>query len=164
MYCPSCGKKTFREDRQKKFQCTACTFTFYWNVAAAVAVIIRYREQVLFTIRAREPGKGLLDLPGGFVDPQETLEDVARREIREELRLELGNLRYLFSLPNLYPYRDVQYHTIDTFFETRLEQVPPIVAADDVIGFEWKCIEDVPLDKIALPSIKECIKKLRGGS
>jgi len=164
MFCPSCGEKTFKEERQKKYQCTACAFTFYWNVAAAVAVIIRCQEQILFTIRAKEPGQGLLDLPGGFVEPQETLEDVARREIREELGLELGNLRYLFSLPNLYPYRDVYYHTIDAFFETRLKQMPQIVTADDVIGFKWKKLNDVPLDKVALPSIKKCIKRLQDGS
>ena len=163
MFCPSCGEKTFKEEKNKKYHCRACDFIFYWNVAAAVAVIIRYREQVLFTIRARDPGQGLFDLPGGFSEPQETLEDVARREIREELKLELNNLRYLFSLPNLYPYKDVHYHTIDAFFETRLEQMPSIVAGDDVMGFEWKHLNDVSLDQIALPSIRACIKKLRKG-
>ena len=161
MFCPACGRKNFLKDRHIKYQCTACSFTFYWNVAASTAVIIHYRERILFTIRGREPGQGLLDLPGGFVNPQETIEEAARREIREELELELDSLHYLFSLPNLYLYRDVQYHTIDAFFETRLKEVPPIKARDDVIGFEWKHLEEISLDQIALPSIKECIKKLR---
>ena len=55
--------------------------------------------------RAKEPAKGTLDLPGGFVDMYETVEDGMRREIKEETGLDVTEIQYLFSSPNVY----VQY-------------------------------------------------------
>jgi len=122
MFCPSCGRKSFEEDDNQRNECKECNFTFYRNVAAAVAVVVRCRDEVLFTIRATDPGKGMLDLPGGFVDPQESLEEAAKRELLEELRIDESSLRYLFSEPNIYRYRDVDYNTIDAFFEVQLDE------------------------------------------
>lgn len=161
MFCPSCGKASFEQDDNQKYLCKECSFTFYRNVAAAVAVVIRCKDEVLFTIRARDPGKGMLDLPGGFVDPKESLEEAARREILEELRIDVCALRYLFSEPNVYRYRDVNYNTIDTFFEVQLKEKPKIEVGDDVTGFVWQTLNDLKIDVIALSSIKKGVEKLK---
>lgn len=58
---------------------------------AASVAILRGRE-VLLIRRARPPYAGLWTLPGGRCEPDETLGDAARREIAEELGLELGGL------------------------------------------------------------------------
>ena len=47
----------------------------YKNVAAAVGVIIVYNEKIVMTLRAKDPGKNSLDLPGGFVNKNENLEE-----------------------------------------------------------------------------------------
>lgn len=161
MFCPSCGKASFKEDDNQRCLCKNCNFTFYRNVAAAVAVIVRCKDEVLFTIRARDPGKGMLDLPGGFVDPKESLEEAARREILEELRIDVCALRYLFSEPNVYRYRDVNYNTIDAFFEVQLKEKPIIEVGDDVAGFVWQTLNDLKIDAIALSSIKKGVEKLK---
>ncbi|MCU0915991.1 MAG: NUDIX domain-containing protein [Planctomycetes bacterium] len=67
-------------------------------------------------VRGKEPGKGLWDLPGGFVDPGETAEDALRREVREEIGLEVTALHYQGSWPNIYEYMGVRYRTLDMGF------------------------------------------------
>jgi len=161
VFCPFCGKASFEEDNDQRCFCKECNFTFYRNVAAAVAVVIRCKDEVLFTIRARDPGKDMLDLPGGFVNPKESLEEAARREILEELRIDAGTLRYLFSEPNVYRYKDVNYNTIDAFFEVQLDEKPTVDVDDDVSGFVWQTLNDLKIDEIALSSIRKGVEKLK---
>ena len=87
-YCPKCGKKTL-QGNPRRIECSACGFVFYFNAASAVAAIIQKDNTILLTTRAREPEKGKLDLPGGFVDHNETAQEALQREIREELNIEI---------------------------------------------------------------------------
>ena len=89
MFCPKCGCQTLLSVSQKECRCD-CGFHFFQNVAAAVMVAICWQDEVLVAVRARNPGKGLLDLPGGFVDPGESLEVALRRELQEELRFDMA--------------------------------------------------------------------------
>ena len=68
-YCPKCGARTFVERNEKAKQCTTCGFVYYFNPSSAVACFIRNSKgELLLVRRAKEPAKGTLDLPGGFVD------------------------------------------------------------------------------------------------
>jgi NAD+ diphosphatase len=116
-YCPKCGAAALRAVGAKLLRCQACGFELYMNPAAAVAGVIRDEQgRVLVLVRGAEPGKGRWDLPGGFVDPDETAEDALRREVREELGLEVTTLRYVGSWPNAYEYMGVRYRTVDAGF------------------------------------------------
>ena len=116
-YCPKCGAAAMRAVGPKLLRCEACGFELYMNPAAAVAgVIADGQGRIVVLVRASEPGKGKWDLPGGFVDPGETAEDAVRREVREELGLEVAALRYLGSWPNIYEYGGVPYRTLDFGF------------------------------------------------
>ncbi len=118
--CPSCGKKNVPFVDGHKWKCSACGYTLYCNVAAAVGIIITDDSgAVLFEVRAKEPRKGLLALPGGFCDIDESAEDSVRRECMEEIGLELADVRYLCSFPNTYDYKGVRYKTCDLFFEAK---------------------------------------------
>ena len=72
----------------------------------AVACFVLDEAGRLLTVRrARDPEKGTLDLPGGFVDPGGGRWMMpVRRELREETGLEATEVRLLFSIPNVYPY------------------------------------------------------------
>ena len=75
-YCPRCGKGGFAINDFKSKRCSGCGFTLYFNaIAAAVAVIVNERGELLVSRRAKEPAKGTLDLPGGFIDSFETGEE-----------------------------------------------------------------------------------------
>lgn len=114
---------------------------------------------MLLTRRAREPGKNQLDLPGGFVDHDESLEHALTREIQEELALSIADWRYFCSRPNTYEYKGVTYKTCDCAFETTLSQKPDMTEAEDEISeLIWLLPEDIPLNDIAFPSIRALVE------
>jgi NAD+ diphosphatase len=116
-YCPRCGAAALRAAGPKLLRCAACGFELYLNPAAAVGgVLVDDDGRLVVLVRGREPGKGCWDLPGGFVDPGETAEEALRREVREEVGLEVTDLRYLGSWPNVYEYMGVRYRTLDLGF------------------------------------------------
>ena len=75
-------------------RCPSCGFVYFHNCASCVAAIITVKQGIVLTVRNRAPKKGLLDLPGGFCNYGESLEDALVREVREELNLELSDLSY----------------------------------------------------------------------
>ena len=75
-FCPRCGSAHFRVSGERSLSCGDCHLQYYVNSAAAVACLIFNNEgKLLVTRRAVDPDKGKLDLPGGFIDPNETAEE-----------------------------------------------------------------------------------------
>ncbi|HWI39927.1 MAG TPA: NUDIX domain-containing protein [Verrucomicrobiae bacterium] len=157
--CPRCGGTPLEWPTPKNLSCPACGFTLYLNIAAAVAVIIECSGKILFGVRKHDPGRGMLDLPGGFVDPDESAEEAALREAKEELGVELAELRYLFSLPNRYPYRDIVYHTLDLVFLAPCTDPMQITAGDDLAEVVWVAREQVDFDAVAFDSLKQALRR-----
>ncbi len=76
--------------------------------------------------------KGTLDLPGGFIDMNETGEEGVAREVLEETGLKVQQAVYQFSLPNIYIYSGFPVHTLDMFFLCTVEDISHFSAMDDV--------------------------------
>ena len=158
-YCPVCGSPHFLVNNFKSKRCRDCGFTYYANPCSATAAfIVNDREEMLVVRRAKEPAKGTLDLPGGFVDMDETAEEGMRREIKEETGLDVGDIRYLFSSPNVYQYSGMGIHTLDMDF---LVRVPggsvAVTAADDAAEALWIPITQVKPDEFGLTSIRNAV-------
>lgn len=161
-YCPACGAKAFVPNSPKSFLCGECDFILYFNAVAAVAAIIESEGDILLAVRGKNPGLGLLDLPGGFIDHQETVEDALIRELQEELGLDVGPREslypcYLGSFPNSYTYRGITYETADMFYHIIIDQKPCLKADDDVAELVWVPQHKIPMDKIAFPSIRNIL-------
>lgn len=160
IYCPVCGSKTFVENNEKAKQCNACGFIYYFNPSAAVACFIRNPEgELLFVRRAKEPAKGTLDLPGGFVDLYETAEEAICREVKEETNLDVNEIRYLFSIPNIYPYSGFEVHTVDMFFECIVADFSLAKADDDAEAIVVIPKATVRPADFGLPSIYQGVER-----
>ena len=159
-FCPSCASTHFTFPDNRRFLCDDCGFTYYHNIAAAVALVFTFEDKVLFTVRNVDPDKGKWDLPGGFIDPNETAEEAACREIREELGLNLqpSDLKYVTTSPNNYLYKNVPYRTMDIFYECALPSNGINVAAEDEIQeLIWVKRSEIDLEKIGFVSIRKVI-------
>lgn len=160
-FCPRCGSADFVENDERSKRCKACGFTYYHNASAAtVAVVLNKRGELLVTRRAFEPARGTLDLPGGFVDPCESLEQGCRREVAEETGAQVTSCRYLFSLCNTYRYSGFDVHTADAFFLCELSDETAVSAADDAAELQWMPLGDVRPGDFGLVSVREGVRML----
>ena len=133
-FCPHCGHLVEKLGRHP-FVCMACEFThFFGPVSAVGAIATDPAGQVLMLVRAKDPGKGMYGLPGGFIDPGETVEQALQREVLEEVQLEVTSHRYLCSFPNEYNYRGFALPVTDMFFVVEVASFDAIHLADGEIA------------------------------
>ncbi|POR01320.1 hypothetical protein AU468_08360 [Alkalispirochaeta sphaeroplastigenens] len=163
-HCPHCGREGFSFDGRNRFFCETCEFVYFHNTAAACGAILTIsqgpsRGRILLLRRGQEPRAGMLDLPGGFIDPGESAEEALLREIREEVNLTARNLRYFFSASNRYLYRNVPYTTCDLIFTGTLPAPPESVQESEISGFSLLLPEEISLDEIAFPSLRAAMAR-----
>lgn len=157
-FCPMCGSKHFEINNEKSKRCENCGFVFYANPSSATAAfIVNDKNELLVVKRGKEPAKGTLDLPGGFVDMDETAEEGMRREIKEETGLEVREMEYLFSIPNLYRYSGIDIHTLDMFFLCKVGSGETINASDDAADCFWVPFGEIHSEQFGLRSIRQAL-------
>ena len=153
VYCPCCGIAALEEYLEKAMRCTKCGYVYFHNTASAVAGIIEIGDGILVTVRNREPHVGKYDLPGGFVDYNESIEAALQREILEELGIDVEIATYLGSFPNRYVYRKVVYFTLDSFFVCKCcNNKEEIVESKEIHRWKIVPVDDMPLDHFAFES------------
>ena len=160
-HCPSCGSASTLG--ANPFRCPVCEFTYYFNpTVSAGAFLSDDAGHWLVVRRAKDPGKGLLGIPGGFIDIGESAEGALRREVREEVGLEIDTVRYIGSYPNLYPYKGVTYPVCDLLFTGRALNPEAARELDGVAGIEWRTLESLREEEFAFDSMKAALRVLRG--
>ncbi len=159
-YCPRCGSDKFRtNDSGHSFRCEECHFHYFINNSAAVACLIfNERGQLMLARRAIEPNKGMLDLPGGFVEPNETAEAAVVREIFEELQVRVTKMKYLISFPNIYPFSGLNIFTLDLAFICEVDHIKNIIPGDDISGIEFVDPDGIEQDRLCSESMRKIIR------
>ncbi len=159
-YCPKCGSDRFVINNDKSKRCEKCGFVYYFNsCAATVALILNEKNELLVCRRAKDPAKGTLDLPGGFIDMHETAEEGVAREVLEETGLVVKEAIYQFSVPNIYVYSGFEVHTLDMFFLCKVDRTDHIEAHDDVTDSFFLRLSDINVDDFGLTSIRKGLMK-----
>lgn len=160
-FCPRCGAQPavtgtnpFKCDRE------GCGFTHYFSPITAVGAIVADAEgRILLITREKDPGKGKLGLPGGFVDPGETLEEACQREVLEEINLTATSMTYLTSFPNTYDYLGVVMPVTDGFFVCQVETFDGIRAQEGEVS-AWCFVHPTTehLDNLAFDSNRRAVE------
>ncbi|MDR2303227.1 MAG: NUDIX domain-containing protein [Treponema sp.] len=163
-YCPSCASQNIRFEREKVFRCPDCGFTYYHNIAAATGCMIQTGGKVLFLVRGKEPLKGRLDLPGGFVDKGEGALEGLRRELQEEIGWEPpgdAKLELFASFPNVYPYKGIVYQTCDLFFTVEapsLKEDDFRLEAAEIEGLRFADPKEIKSEEFAFDSTRRAVE------
>jgi ADP-ribose pyrophosphatase len=135
--------------------------TFFGPVSAVGAVVTNAQGQVLLLRRANDPGKGMLGMPGGFVDHGETAEGALKREVFEEIGLTVRSFEYLTSQPNAYVYRGITLPVLDLFYTVEVEEGQIELIDGEITSWIWTELSDHVLDQMAFVSNRSALKFYR---
>jgi hypothetical protein len=69
------------------------------------------------------------------------------------------DVRYLFSIPNVYHYSGMDIHTLDFFFTCRVDGEVTVKADDDAAELTWLPLREVYVERFGLRSIREAVHR-----
>jgi ADP-ribose pyrophosphatase YjhB (NUDIX family) len=131
---------------------------YFHNCTAAVAGIVETLRGIILTVRNEDPKKGRLDLPGGFTDYNESLENALMREIKEELNLRISIVDYLGSFPNVYRYKNVTYFTVDAIFICKAKNLSALQPNEEIAGVCFTKPCDIHFSGIGFSSTRNALQ------
>ena len=143
IYCSTCGKKNDfgPKDGGTRYYCNSCKSIHYQNPKPTATLICPRDNELLLVKRAFDPGKGEWNLPGGFLELGETLEEGAQRELKEETNLEgevirlLGNCSHFNSI-----FGDILLLGV----EMKIKNWDNLLAGDDALEAGFFHIDKMP--------------------
>ena len=97
-FCGSCGSKTQLKTDERATICPECGLTVYPRISPAVIVAITCRDKILLA-QGRNYQGDFYALIAGYVEAGESIEETVAREVKEEIGMDITNLRYVKSQP-----------------------------------------------------------------
>lgn len=139
-------------DHIPRHVCDACHTVHYRNPLLVVGAVATWENRILLCRRSIEPRKGYWTVPAGFMENNETLQEAAARETREEALadIEVGEL---FAAINVL--RVNQVHIMFLAKMTTPEHGP----GDESLESELVLPEDIPWQDIAFPSVRFTLER-----
>lgn len=102
-YCSACAAPLKTDPQERVKLCHACGHSSYPRLSPAIIVAVTRGDKLLLARSHRHP-PGRFSVLAGFVEPGETLEECLRREVKEEVGIEVKNIRYFGSQPWPFPH------------------------------------------------------------
>lgn len=159
-YCSRCGTATEVRRDERSRVCPQCRYTTYPPVSPAIMILIMRGREILLA-RKKDWPQGRYSALAGFVEPGEELEDTVRRETREEVGLEIKNLRYFGSQPWPFPHQLMIAFTADY---AGGEITPDGVEIEEAAFFDVEKLPNLPAGiSISRRMIDTVSKKLARG-
>ena len=155
-FCSKCGHtvllKNIPDDTHPRFFCEHCETIHYQNPNVVVGCLPIWEDQVMLCRRAIEPRRNFWNLPGGYLENGETVEEGAFREVWEEagIKIKILSLHTVFSIPKI---NQVYMHF--------LAEMPDLNYLAGVESLEVKMFKeaDIPWDEIAFSSSTFSLEK-----
>jgi NAD+ diphosphatase len=111
-YCGRCGTPTQPKQSERSRECPACKLIVYPRVAPAMMALVTRGKELLLA-RSHRFTSGVYSALAGFVEPGETIEDCIRREVREEVGVDVGDIHYFASQSWAFPHSLMIAYTAD---------------------------------------------------
>lgn len=157
-FCSHCGSSNLRfcipkHDTHPRFVCQDCSSIFYQNPRMIVGCLPLYNDKILLCKRSIEPRFGYWNLPAGFLENDETVEQGALRELQEEagVKGEIIRLHTLYNIP--------QFNHVYLIFLTEIETDTFPESTTESLEIKLFDKTQIPWDEIAFSSSTFSITK-----
>ncbi|MEM1319774.1 MAG: NUDIX hydrolase [Bacteroidota bacterium] len=148
-FCSNCGHpvvfKAVPGDTHMRFVCESCNTIHYQNPNVVAGCLPLWEDKVLLCRRAIEPRLGFWNVPGGYLENGESVEEGAVREVMEEActHVDITGLHMVYSIPHI---NQVYMHFLGDL--KQLDFAPGIESLEVQLFRE----EDIPWEEIAFGS------------
>ena len=137
-YCGRCATPTEMAPGERARRCPSCGLHAFPRLAPAIITLVQRDDgRVLLARNARWP-TAMYSCLAGFVEPGESVEDAVRREVREEVGIEIGDLRYFGSQPWPFP------HSLMLGFHAGYAGGNVEVDGEEIAEARWFAADDLP--------------------
>ena len=137
-FCGRCGGPTEPADGERARRCPACGLLAFPRLAPAVITLIERGGEALLA-RGRSFPVPMYSCVAGFVEPGETLEEAVHREVREEVGVELAEVRYTASQPWPFP------HSLMIGFEATWASGDIAIDEAEIVDAQWFRPDELPM-------------------
>lgn len=155
-FCPADGTRLEEPRPSGGARCPLCRRSWYRNSAPAVGAVIVEDGKTLVSVRAGEPEKGRLDLPGGFLEVGEHPVDGLVREAKEELGVEIEVLGPPILLET-HTYGPDGHYVLAIGFRASIREGEPR-PTDDVAEIKWVSEEELDAADFAWEHDREMVR------
>ena len=155
IFCPRCGNKL--EEKTDSMRCVSCGYDLYLNPIPCNGVIIENEnKEILLVKRKFEPQKGFWDVPGGFINSGEELEHSVKREILEEISVEVEMTGIVGIYKDSYVFQGIKFPTLGIMVSAKIIS-GTLKAADDAEEFKYFTKQQVSELSIAFDAVKRAL-------
>ncbi|OCG07510.1 NADH pyrophosphatase [Gilliamella sp. wkB178] len=102
-YCGYCGHEMYISKTEWCCMCDSCHQRYYPQISPSIIVAIRHKNKILLAKHVRHNQDNLYTVLAGFTEIGETMEMAVEREVFEESKIKIKNIRYIASQPWPFP-------------------------------------------------------------
>lgn len=156
-FCGKCGCRTKQKPDERAIVCPECNTVVFPKISPAIIVAIICRDKILLARNSGFPGHWY-SLIAGYADIGESLEETLSREVKEEVGLDIVNIRYYKSQP--WP---LSGSMMIGFIAEADENQPISIDYTEIAEAAWFTRGDLPEHSSSLSIAGEMIEKFEGG-
>ncbi|MEP7046753.1 MAG: NAD(+) diphosphatase [Ilumatobacteraceae bacterium] len=136
-FCGRCGTTTVQQGGERAMRCPACGLLAFPRIAPAMITLVTRGDEALLARGVQFQGP-MYSCLAGFVEPGESLEGAVVREVREEVGVEVGDVRYWGSQPWPFP------HSLMVGFTATWQTGEIEIDPTEIVDAQWFRREDMP--------------------